>query len=57
MKDGSGQIVEDIKLVLFDDRGFETSFKFKTWVGNGNSFIVQDNDGQEYRIVVTREEK
>lgn len=54
--DNTSQVAEDIKWTLFDDRNFETSFSFETWVGNGNSFIVKDNDGQEYRITVTREE-
>ena len=57
MVDNTNQIVEDIKWTLFDDRNFETSFNFETWAGNGNSFIVKDNDGQEYRITVTKEER
>ena len=56
MVDNTNQIVEDIKWTLFDDRNFETSFNFETWAGNWNSFIVKDNDGQEYRITVTKEE-
>lgn len=56
MNDNTSHVVEDIKWTLFDDRNFETSFSFETWVGNGNSFIVKDDDGQEYRITVTREE-
>lgn len=56
MRDCSSQIVEDIKWALFDDREFDTSFKFQTWVGNGNSFVIRDSDGQEYRVTVTREE-
>ena len=54
-KDCSSQIVEDIKWILFDDRNFDESFKFQTWIGDGHSFIIQDDDGQEYRITVTRE--
>lgn len=54
--DNTSQVAEDIKWTLFDNRNFETSFSFETWVGNGNSFIVKDNDGQEYRVTVTREE-
>ena len=57
MKDNSSQIVADIKWVLFDDRDFDTLSQFKTWVGDGHSLIIQDTDGQEYRITVTREEK
>lgn len=56
MKDCSSQIVEDVKWVLFDDREFDTSFKFQTWTGNGNSFVVRNGDGQEYRVTVTKEE-
>ena len=56
MKDCSSQIVEDIKWILFDDRKFDAQFEFQTWVGNGNSFVVQDSEGQQYRITVTREE-
>ncbi len=55
MKDNTEQIVEDIKWTLFDDRNFETSFKFETWTGNSNSFIIKDEDGQEYRVIVEKE--
>ena len=57
MRDYSNIIVEDIKFALFEDGGIDASFKFVTWVGDGHSFIVQDDDGQEYRITVTREEQ
>lgn len=56
MNNNTSQIIEDIKWTLFDDRNFETSFKFETWVGDGHSFIVKDSDGQEYRVTLTREE-
>lgn len=56
MNNNASQIVEDIKWTLFDDRNFETSFVFNTWAGDGNSFIVTDADGQEYRVTVTKEE-
>lgn len=56
MNDYSGQIVTDIKFALFEDAGIDASFKFETWVGDGHSFIIQDSDGQEYRITVTRED-
>ena len=56
MNNCTSQIVEDIKWTLFDDREFETSFKFETWVGDGHAFIVKNDDGQEYRVTVTREE-
>lgn len=56
MRDYSSQIVEDIKWILFDDREFKSSFKFEAWMGDSNSFIVKDDDGQEYRVRVTREE-
>lgn len=55
MKNNTEQIVEDIKWTLFDDRNFETSFKFETWSGDGHSFIVKDEDGQEYRVIVEKE--
>lgn len=51
----SSQIVEDIKWTLFDDRNFKVSFKFETWTGNSNSFIITDEDGQEYRVIVEKE--
>lgn len=51
----SSQIVEDIKWTLFDDRNFYNTFQFETWTGNSNSFIIKDEDGQEYRITVTKE--
>lgn len=55
MNDNTSQVVEDIKWTLFDDRNFETSFSFETWAGDGNSFIVKDDDGQEYRVTVMKE--
>lgn len=55
VKDNTSQVVEDIKWALFNDRNFETTFNFETWAGDGNSFIVKDNDGQEYCITVTKE--
>lgn len=54
--DYSSQIIEDIKWTLFDDREFKPSFKFETWIGDGHGFIIKDDDGQEYRVMVTREE-
>ena len=54
-EDCTSQIIEDIKYILFDDRNFESSFKFITWIGNGNSFVVRDDDDREYRVVVIRE--
>lgn len=56
MRNNAEQIVDDIKWTLFDDRNFETPFKFETWTGEYNSFIVKDEDGQEYRVTVTKEE-
>lgn len=55
MSNNASQVVEDIKFALFDDRNFETSFKFETWTGQGNSFVVKDEDNQEYRVTVTKE--
>lgn len=55
MSNNASQVVEDIKYALFDDRDFETSLSFETWTGRGNSFIVKDEDGQEYRVTVTKE--
>ena len=52
----SSQIIEDIKWALFDDREFKPSFKFATWVGDGHGFIIEDDDGQEYRVMVTKED-
>ena len=54
--DYSSQIIEDIKWTLFDDREFKPSFKFETWVGDSHSFVIKDNDGQKYRVTLTREE-
>ncbi|MBO5969893.1 MAG: hypothetical protein J6S14_15505 [Clostridia bacterium] len=56
MDDNASQVIEDIKWTLFNDRGFETSFKFKTWTGE-HSFVVEDDDGQEYRVTVAKETK
>ena len=56
MKDNSSQVVEDIKWILFDDRDYDSFTQFETWVGDGHSFIIRDEDGQEYRVTVTREE-
>lgn len=53
--DNASQIAEDIKWVLFDDRNFDLSLKFHSWTGNGNSFIVKDDDGNEYRVIVNKE--
>ena len=55
-KDNSNQVVEDIKKILFDDRDYDSFTQFETWVGDGHSFIIKDEDGQEYRVTVTREE-
>lgn len=56
MKDNSSQVVEDIKWILFDDRDYDSFAQFETWVGDGHSFIIRDEDGQKYRVTVTREE-
>ena len=53
--DNASQIAEDIKWVLFDDRNFDLSLKFHSWTGNGNFFIVKDDDGNEYRVIVNKE--
>ena len=55
MIDNSDTIIEDIKWVLFGDGNYDVSFKFETWIGDGHSFIVKDDDEQEYRVTVTRE--
>ena len=55
MVDNSSQIVEDIKWILFDDRDYDSFMQFDTWVGDGHSFIIRDEDGQGYRVTVTRE--
>lgn len=57
MINNSSQIIEDIKWTLFDDRNFDNSFKFEAWTGNSNSFIIKDEDGQEYRVIVEKESK
>lgn len=55
-RDNSAQIMEDIKDVLFDDRQYYMSAHFNTWVGDGHSFIITDeDDAQEYRVTVTKE--
>ena len=56
MKDNSSQVVEDIKWILFDDRDYDSFKQFDVWVGDGHSFIIRDEDGQAYRVTVTREE-
>lgn len=63
MVDNSSQIVEDVKWFMFDDEskeiknenGFSHGLQFVTWVGDGQSFIVKDADGTEYRIRVSKE--
>lgn len=55
MNDSSSFILDDIKYILFDDRDYETSFQFETYVGDRESFIVKDDDGQKYRVTVTKE--
>ena len=63
--DCSSQIVEDVKWFMFDENikvisnetGFQHGLKFLTWCGDGESFIVSDSNGDEYRIRVTKEIK
>ena len=58
----SSQIVENMKWFLFDDEskeiknemGFSHGLQFVTWAGNGQSFIVKDTGGIEYRVSVSR---
>ena len=62
MNDNSSQIVEDIKWFMFDDEtkeiknenGFSHMLSFVSWVGE-HSFIVEDIDGKEYRVYVSKE--
>lgn len=54
MKDYNGQIVEDIKWSLFDERDFEHGLRFVRWSGDEKSFIVADQNGDEYKVVVTK---
>lgn len=64
MDDYSSQIVEDIKWFMFDDEskeiknenGFSHRLQFVSWTGDGQSFIVKDLEGMEYRIHVSKEE-
>lgn len=64
MRDDSSQIVEDIKWFMFDDatseikneKGFSHGLQFETWVGDGQSFIVKNDDGIEYRVRVSKED-
>jgi hypothetical protein len=55
MENNISQITEDIKWILFGDRTFKPTFNFRCWTGDTNSFIVKDDDGQEYRVTVTKE--
>lgn len=55
-KDNSNIIVENIKKILFDDRDYDSLAQFVTWIGDGHSFIIQDEYEQEYRVTVTKEE-
>lgn len=55
MDDNRNQITEDIKWILFDDRNFEASFNFVGWAYDENSFIVKGDDGEKYRVTVTKE--
>lgn len=55
MPDNSCQLMEDIKWILINDRDYNLPIQFKSWVHDGHSFIIKDNDGQEYRVSVRRE--
>lgn len=63
MTDNSSQIIENIKWFMFDDEskeiknenGFSHGLQFVKWIGNGQSFIVKDTDGTEYRIRINKE--
>ncbi len=55
MNDNASKIIEDIKRILFDDKKHDNSFEFETWTGDSNSFIIKDEDGQEYRVIVEKE--
>ena len=59
-----GSIIKDVKKFMFGDEtrtmmnsdGFQHGLRFITWLGIGNAFIVQDADGELYRVTVEREE-
>lgn len=53
-EDHSSQIAEDVKYVLFDDRDFDLSQAFGSWVGE-NTFTIKDNNGTYYKITVEKE--
>lgn len=60
VEDYSDRIVEHLKHTLFDEddkpiNGFECNFK--TWCGDSHSFIITDDDGDEYRVIVQKEPK
>lgn len=54
MYDNSEQITEDIKWILFDDRDYDSFTTFVSWVDE-HAFIIQDEEGQEYRVTITKE--
>ena len=65
-KDNSMQIASDIKWFMFDDeeenkdlkneKGFSHELKFVDWAGDGQSFIVKDSKGEQYRVRISKEE-
>ena len=46
--DNSNKIVEEIEWILFENRNALSFLEFVTWTGNGNSFVVADDNGEEY---------
>ena len=55
MDDNSNKIVEEIEWILFENRNALSFLEFVTWTGNGNSFVVADDNGEEYKVTVTKE--
>jgi hypothetical protein len=55
MEDNKSQIIEDIKYTLFNDRDFDPFLNFVKWTGDGNSFIIEDENNEKYKISISKE--
>lgn len=49
------QVTCEIKENLFDNKNCDLLNQFKEWGEDGNSFVLTDKNGDDYRITVTKE--
>lgn len=51
------KVASDIVKILFEDRNHKSLLTFKKWEesGNGASFVITDENGENYRVVVTKD--